>query len=273
MTTTSRPTKSTIASSDGTQIAYWRSGRGDPLVVVHGGTSDHTRWDTLLPLLEPHMVVCAMDRRGRGESGDGLEYSIDLERDDVARVVDDVALATGAEVNLFGHSFGALVALEAARVTPALRSLVLYEPPIGVPRLPIEPELIDHVEALAVAGHGEEAVVTFFGAIGMPDSDMAALQAHPAWPVRVANAGTIGREARAVSAYLPEPDRLAAIAAPTLLLMGSQTPPPLAAGTEFLAGALPDARIALLDGQGHAAHDTSPTLLVDAIVNFLDDSG
>jgi pimeloyl-ACP methyl ester carboxylesterase len=32
-----------VASRDGTQIAYWTSGEGPPLVVVHGAPADHTR--------------------------------------------------------------------------------------------------------------------------------------------------------------------------------------------------------------------------------------
>jgi pimeloyl-ACP methyl ester carboxylesterase len=269
VTTTNQPTKSIVASSDGTPIAYWRSGHGDPLVVVHGGTSDHTRWNTLLPLLEPHVLVCTMDRRGRGESGDGPRYSIERERDDVVCVVDAVARDTGAKVDLFGHSYGALVSLEAALVTANLRRLVLYEPPSGVEPLAIPLEFIDRVEALVAAGHGEEAVLTFFGGIGMPDADMAALRAHPAWPVRVANAGTIVREARAVAAYQPHPDRLAAITAPTLLLTGSDSPPPLLAAAERLAGCIPSAEVVVLEGQGHDALDTSPALFVNEVVSFL----
>jgi pimeloyl-ACP methyl ester carboxylesterase len=269
MTTTSKPMKVTVSSSDGTPIAYWRSGGGDPLVLVHGGTSDHSRWDTLLPMLEPHALVCAMDRRGRGDSGDGAEYSLERERDDVACVVDDVARDTGAKVDLFGHSFGALVALEAALVTPALRSLVLYEPALGGDHLDIV-DLIDDVEALVAAGQSEEAVLTFFGGI-LLDEDLAALRAHPAWPVRVANAGTIGREARAVSAYRAQPDRLTALTVPTLLLAGGETPPPLVAALDLLVESIPKAEVVVLEGQGHAAQDTSPTAFVDALVRFLGD--
>jgi pimeloyl-ACP methyl ester carboxylesterase len=34
----------TVASADGTPIAYWRSGDGSPLVLVHGGFDDHNVW-------------------------------------------------------------------------------------------------------------------------------------------------------------------------------------------------------------------------------------
>lgn len=65
-------------SRDGTEIAYWTSGSGPPLVLVHGAPADHTRWRPLLPFLEPHATVHAMDRRGRGASGDGREYRLEV---------------------------------------------------------------------------------------------------------------------------------------------------------------------------------------------------
>jgi pimeloyl-ACP methyl ester carboxylesterase len=38
---------SRVASTDGTDIALWTSGVGKPLVLVHGGAADHTRWRPL----------------------------------------------------------------------------------------------------------------------------------------------------------------------------------------------------------------------------------
>jgi hypothetical protein len=58
------PTQLTATSRDGTRIAYWRTGDGPALILVHGTTADHSRWETVLPLLEPHVTVYAMDRRG-----------------------------------------------------------------------------------------------------------------------------------------------------------------------------------------------------------------
>lgn len=60
-----------IKSKDGTWIAYARSGEGSPLVLVHGTSSDHmTAWPFVLPALEERCAVYAVDRRGRGKSGD-----------------------------------------------------------------------------------------------------------------------------------------------------------------------------------------------------------
>ncbi len=60
-----------IISKDGTPIAYEYSGAGPPLVLVHGAAS-HTYWASTLPILRQHFSVYAVDRRGRGESGDAM---------------------------------------------------------------------------------------------------------------------------------------------------------------------------------------------------------
>ena len=83
--------------------------------------ADHTRWRPLLPYLEPDFTVHVMDRRGRGGSGDGPEYDIAREYEDVVAVVDAIAGATGSRVNLHGHSHGGIVAFEAATLTANLR--------------------------------------------------------------------------------------------------------------------------------------------------------
>ena len=50
-----------ITSKDGTAIGFWQSGSGAPLLLVHGTTADHSRWLPLIPRLEPHFSVYAMD--------------------------------------------------------------------------------------------------------------------------------------------------------------------------------------------------------------------
>src|SRR5215203_2479450 len=68
--------RETVTSKDGTTIAYWRSGDGPPLVLVHGTTADHSRWTPVMPAFERRFTVCAIDRRGRGGSGDPDDYAI-----------------------------------------------------------------------------------------------------------------------------------------------------------------------------------------------------
>src|ERR671913_1412042 len=69
----------TVPSVDNTPIAYWRSGEGPPLVLVHGTAADHSRWKPVLPALEQHFTVYAVDRRGRGGGGGTPEISTERE--------------------------------------------------------------------------------------------------------------------------------------------------------------------------------------------------
>jgi Alpha/beta hydrolase family len=103
-------TEDTVVTTISDPIACWRSGQGQPLVAVHATTADHSTWNPLLPALTAHFTVYAMDRRGRGGSGDGSTYAIEREFEDVAAVVDSI----GGPVNLLGHSYGALCSLEKA---------------------------------------------------------------------------------------------------------------------------------------------------------------
>ena len=121
----------TITSADGTPIAVQKRGAGPPLVLVHGTTSNHLSFRFVEPLLGKHLTVYALDRRGRGESGDAPEYAIEREFEDLAAVVD----SRGKPSNLLGHSYGALVP-GAAPLARNIRRLVLYEPFLGLPIVP-----------------------------------------------------------------------------------------------------------------------------------------
>ena len=78
----------TVSSANGTPIAFERTGSGPSLVIVHGNTARTiTRWELIRPRLEDHFTVHAIDRRGRGDSGDAQKYSLEREFEDVAAVV------------------------------------------------------------------------------------------------------------------------------------------------------------------------------------------
>lgn len=121
MTSTDELAVTRVVSHDGAEIAYWTSGEGPPLVLVHGASSNHTTWDPLLPYLQPHATVHTLDRRGRGASGDGPDYDIAREFEDVAAVVDAVAATFGSAVGVFGHSYGGHCAFGAASLTSNIR--------------------------------------------------------------------------------------------------------------------------------------------------------
>ncbi|WP_331236411.1 alpha/beta fold hydrolase [Natronorarus salvus] len=256
----------TIASVDGTEIAYERTGSGPPLVLVHGTTADHTRWDPVRPALEEQFTVYAMDRRGRGESGDAADYELDREFEDVAAVVESI----DEPAVLLGHSYGALCSLEAALRTDDLRALVLYEPPIRVGDQELHSEdVLAEMRALLDDDEHERALVLFLREVAMfSPTQLDALRSAPNWPARVSAADTAYRETRASGQYEFDPTRFAAMTTPTLLLVGGESPQYYEDATDAVARALPDSRVVTLDGQQHVAMNTAPALFVDEVLAF-----
>jgi len=257
-----------VRSSDGTAIALERYGTGAPLVLVHGTTGSGKRWAPVLPLLSRRFTVVCVDRSGRGESGEHTPYAMEREFEDIAAVVD----AFGEPVNLLGHSFGAICALEASLRTNRLRKLVLYEPPMPTPGAQVfPPGSIERMQALLDAGDREAVLTVFFREVnGMPPAEFEKFRATPAWPSRVALAHTLPREMRAVDNYRFDASRFAAMNTPTLLLLGGESPPYFRAAIEAIESALPDVRTQVLPGQRHVAMDTAPDLFAQAVLSFLE---
>ena len=99
-------------------------GFGPPIVLVHGVAADGGTFRLLEQLLADRFTVVTVDRRGRCGSGDCDPYSLEAEFDDLVGVVE----ALSEPVIVFGHSFGANIALGAALRCSRIEKLVLYEP-------------------------------------------------------------------------------------------------------------------------------------------------
>lgn len=265
-------TPSRVASRDGTEIAYWTSGDGPPLMLVHGGPADHTRWHPLLPYLEPGATVHAMDRRGRGASSDGSEYAMVREFEDVAAVVDAIAEASGAAVDVYGHSFGGSCALGGATLTNNIRRLAVYEPPVGPISNAYPPGLLERLDALLAEGKREAVIEAIFTEVlEVSDEELKAFRSQPSWQARVAAAHTIPRESRVELDGAFDLALAANITVPTLLLTGGDSPASLSADLETLAAALPDARTVVIKDQGHGADVLVPDVFAEHLMGFFRD--
>lgn len=247
----------TLTAPDGTAIAYDRPGDGTPVVLVHGTTGTSAAWDRFRSQLPDGYTPVAMDRRGRGESGDAPDHSLAREVADVVALVD----ALPDDPVLFGHSFGGLCALEAARET-AVDRLILYEPAILVGEHrdaePLAPRLQAHLDA----GDREAVIEAFFretSTSGDPSQ----------WPIaeRAPLAETVVRESAVVGSY-ELPDSLA-VDAPTLLLAGSESPAYLQDGIRAIDDAIAAASLVELTGVGHVGIWRDPEKVGAAVRSFL----
>lgn len=237
-----------------------RIGSGPPVVLVHGTACDGQSFRLLEPVLADDFSVVTVDRRGRRQSADGDEYSLEAEFDDVVAVLEELE----EPAVLFGHSYGANVALGAAIRSEKVRALVLYEP--GRPgdvRLALRDEieqLIDRDERAAAMRLALREFTSF------PEEWLDDLLETPAWKERLTYAHTIARELKAYDAF--DYGDLSQLATPTLLLVGGESPAEDLAYAHSLAAIIPSARVMSLAGQGHDAPTTAPQLLAREIATF-----
>jgi pimeloyl-ACP methyl ester carboxylesterase len=244
-----------------------------PLLLVHGATADHTTWRTVGPALAATRPVFALDRRGRGASGDAAEYGIEREYEDLAAVADALAADDGTGMaDLAGHSYGGRCALGASLLTPSIRRIVVYEGapvPTGMSYRPAG--LVEAVRSALGRGADEEALTTFLaGIVGMSDAELDAYRANPVWPARVAAAHTILREVEAEARPGASLEAVGRVTVPVLLLLGSVSRSPFRIGTDALAAHLAKAKVHVIEGAAHAAHHTHAREFVAAVEAFLD---
>jgi pimeloyl-ACP methyl ester carboxylesterase len=262
-----------VRAPDGTSIAVFASGpeRGRPILLVHGTTADHTTFRIVGPRFAETHPVRAVDRRGRGASGDTLPYAIRREFEDVAAVADDLAAGSGLPVDVVGHSYGGRTALGAALLTESIGRVVCYEGAPTPPGASYHPTGIeDRLRERLAAGDPDGALAAFMTeVVGMAPNDLAAYRADPVWPLRAAAAGTILRELDAETDPAASLDALGTVRQPVLQILGGASLTVFRAATEALDERLADGRIVVIDGARHAAHHTHPDAFVAAVEAFL----
>lgn len=258
----------TVTSADGTEIAYQRTGSGPPLILLHGsGASSHRRWEIagVRPALAEHVTVYALDRRGRGQSGDAEDYALEREVEDVLAVVEAVEVP----VTLLGHSYGANIALEASLRTDNIHKLILYEPAVGEHEFS-SPGVIADMNELLEHGRKEEALVLFCSDIaGLTQDEIDTFRSAPGWQDRVAGAHTLPREEQAIAHYEWRPNRFASMTTPTLLLSGGESPQLYQDATRIVHDALPNSRISIFEGQSHVAMNNAPDRFISVVLAFV----
>jgi pimeloyl-ACP methyl ester carboxylesterase len=253
-------------SEDGTAIAADRTGDGPALVLVAPALATRTAFAPLAELLAPHFTVYAYDRRGRGDSGDTLPYAVDREIEDLAAVI----RAAGGIAHVFGHSSGAVLALEAAARGVSVTKLALYEPPFIVEGEPMPADFADQLARLVSADRRGEALALWMrSTVRMSDEAIAQARTEPWWPSVEAVVHTTPYDATITAPYMtgrPLPaQRWSNVTMPTLVLDGEVSPSFIRDGVKALAGLLPNAIRNTFPGQGHGA---PPEMVAPVLTEF-----
>lgn len=250
-----------VISRDGTSIAWHKSGTGPPLVLVAGmGAANPLAWPAA-SALKKRFTLYAVDRRGRGASGDSAEYALAREFEDIAAVLDSLREPAA----MLGHSFGGLCALGAALLARNLSKLVLYEPAVPLPGRPRFREAdIASLERLIAAGRRSEALVQYYLAAGLSDAQVEALTVSTAWPERLMTVHALPREMRAVNAYQPADMQTESLSVQALILRGMQE------AADYLIPQIGENwQVERLAGLPNLAMYTAPDLFARTVTAFL----
>lgn len=257
-----------VVSRDGTAIAYDRVGDGPPVILIAGALCSRTLGPgvKLAPMLAAHFTVFTYDRRGRGESGDTSSYEVEREIEDL----DALMKVAGGSACVFGHSSGAVLALNAAERGLPIEKLALYEAPFIVDRS--RPSMDNdwaQIEAFVAEGRRGDAVKVFLRSVGVPAFAVALMRWLPVWAKINAVAHTLPHDGALVRG-LQRGEPLPAgawthVTVPALAITGEKSPEWMRHGTRALAKVLSHAEYRALDGQ---THDVDAKVLAPVLTEF-----
>lgn len=255
-----------VNSLDGTKIAYEKNGSGKALILVDGALCyrGFGPMKRLSELLSPHFTVYTFDRRGRGESGNNLPFSIDREIEDLQSLIQ----GAGGEAMLFGTSSGGCLVLEAAaRLKSQVGKLAIYEAPYNSDQGLVQ-QWKDYRNNLRISlekAHNGDAVAFFMQLVGTPSDQVEGMKQMPMWPMLEKIAPTLEYDAAAMGEDRSIPTRMAArIISPTLMINGTVLPF-MHETAVTIAQAMPNAKQITLEGQ---SHDVNLDVLAPVLIEF-----
>jgi pimeloyl-ACP methyl ester carboxylesterase len=262
----------TVISKDGTPIAYDKRGQG-PVLILVGGSFQYRSLDQrtaqLAELLGNSFLTIHYDRRGSGDSCDTLPYAVKREIEDIEALITEA----GGSAFVFGHSSGAVLALEAAQKTAGIiTKLALYEPPfiVGNSRPSLPNNYLAHLKELVETDRCGDAVDYFMTKVkGMPQEMVPVMHQMPVWDEFTSVAHTLVYEGMLMGKSQcgdPSPlDQWASVQVPTLIADGADSPRWMREATQALANVLPHAQNRTLPGQSHGVE---PEVLAPVLVEF-----
>ncbi|WP_410671126.1 alpha/beta fold hydrolase [Amycolatopsis sp. cmx-4-68] len=254
-----------VTSADGTTLAFDQRGSGAPVILVGGAFNDRTTVAGLAEVLATDFTTIAYDRRGRGDSGDAASYAFEREIEDIAALI----AHAGGSASVFGHSSGAVLALEAAAAGLPIDRVVAYEPPYATSEHP-RADVLEKVRAQLAAGDRDGAVATFLMVAGTPEETIEGMKQAPVWGWFTALAHTLPYDlAICGPGARPRTENLAKISVPTLVIGGGASDDALQAGARAAAAAIPGARHETLEGQDHGVLQF-PETLKPKLADFLE---
>ena len=258
-----------LAQLNGIERYYEETGGGDPLLLINGLGGTSLDWEPLLPALGARFRVVTSDNRGVGRSAAPPgPYTTRQMADDAAALLAHLGVA---RAHVVGSSLGGMIAQELVLAYPALVDrLVLYgtfarpRPAVTDPWLTFVAQVADRLDPVA-------ATLAWLPWLFTPAflADPERVEAALAWQAPYpAPAHGIAAQTEAVRHH-DTLDRLARIAAPTLVLVGTEDVVTPVYYSRELAERIPEARLQVLERGGHSAIWEDPAAGAEALLAFL----
>lgn len=253
---------------EGGRLYYEVAGAGHPLILMHAGVCDARMWDDQVPVFAAHFRVVRYDVRGIGRSTNTAEQF--SHRADLAALL---AHLTIGRAYLVGVSMSGSLAVDFTLEHPQMvAALVAVTAGVsgGPPPLDLQPlwdEADQKAEAGDIDGANEIELQMWVDGPGQPRD-----RVDPAVRERVR---VMNRPSFAPSVGSPQPleppaiGRLAAIAVPTLVIIGDLDQPKVLQDGERLATGIPGARRAVMAGTAHLPNLERPLEFNRLVLDFL----
>lgn len=277
------------ATIDGYRFEWGEHGSGEPIVFVHGSSSDHRTWSAQVEGLASRYRVITYSRRYHWPNDPivpGAVYSMAQHVDDLIRL-----LRVHRETfHLVGHSYGALVCLAATLEAPELvRSLVLVEPPalrLFTSDPPKPAELVRLLfarpyTAASIVGFGIRGVAPTIAALERGDID-GALEIHGRAVLGTDAFEALSQERleQGRANFIPQeilgpgfpPIDVAAVRAlrlPVLMVNGTRSPHLFRHLSDGLAELLADVDRRTIVDAGHIVHEDQPAAFNVVVDRFV----
>jgi len=247
------------------------------LICIHSSASSPRQWDALRERLHGRFEIVAPALHGSGPGRIGRWLGRAPLRADVDLAAD--AIANAAEpVHLVGHSYGASVALRAARQNPTrIRSVVAYEP-VTFALLRDDPESISALTEISrVAStlkhrllRGElvaaaRGFVDYWGG----DSAWESLS-HPQRHAITQRVPSVDANFDSLFVEQVTPADFFRFESPVLLLRGSRSRDPSRRVAQRLLESLPHVYLREMPGAGHLGPITHAKRFAELVARFLD---
>jgi pimeloyl-ACP methyl ester carboxylesterase len=268
------------------EIAYKTSGRGDPILLISGGSADKNAWDpSFISDLSSNHTVIVFDNRGVGNTTIGSQpYTLEQLANDTAGLLDALKIQNA---NVLGYSLGSAIAEQLTITNPekVSRLILVASSCGGADRMPKPPEFLA-LQAEIVDKISNNVSISQEENIALVNASLGAgwIRLHPESIENIPEGqdffATISPEAQEGQANIGLRweatnwngvcDELAKVAKPTLVITGTDDNAyEPHENSLVIAGKVPGAWLVQIENAGHAVMDQYPDEISKILQTFL----